>query len=56
MTSSHSCNGNVPAFTRMASLDVSGDADDGERVDAAETENQREETVHLRDNSRSMEK
>lgn len=37
----------VVTFVRVASLDVSGDADHGQRVDADEAKEQREEAVHL---------
>lgn len=40
-------------FARVASLDVSGDADDSQSVDAREAEEQREEAVHLVGDRRS---
>lgn len=37
-------------FVWMASLDVSGDADNGQSVDACKAEKQGEETVYLEEN------
>ena len=37
-------------FVWMASLDVSGDADNGQGVDAGKAEEQREETIYLEEN------
>lgn len=37
----------VLTFVRVASLDVSGDADHSQRVDADETKEQREEAIYL---------
>lgn len=42
-------------FARVASFDVSGDADNGQGVDARQAEEQSEETVYLEENRREGE-
>lgn len=39
-------------FARVASLDVSGDADNGQGVDACQAEEQSEETIYLEENKK----
>lgn len=40
-------------FVRVASLDVSGDADNGQGVDACKAKEQGEETIYLRESRMS---
>ena len=46
--------GLVLTFLRMASFDISGDANDGQRVDAYEAEEQCEEAIYLERHSQKQ--